>query len=330
MKALVWRGADVAVMDVPAPDRVPGRALIDVAFAGICGTDLHIRDGDHPRAKPSLILGHEFAGRLAEPAGGLAAGTPVTVEPLLWCGRCPACRSGARHVCERLRMIGIDEPGAVAEQVSVPAELLLPLPATMDLRFGAFVEPLAVAVHAVRRSRLRLGEVAVVVGAGPIGLAVATCARLAGATEVLVVEPAEMRRERARELGFTVVDGATLTAAREAGEGVGQVLFDTAAAPAVAAATTGWIDPGGRIVLVGVYSRPAPVDLQRVTFAEIEMIGTRVYRRDDLETAIRLLDSGAVDPRPLLTRTVPLAAADTALDLLRAGSEIKVLIEVAA
>nr|WP_221380661.1 alcohol dehydrogenase catalytic domain-containing protein [Actinoplanes polyasparticus] len=319
MKALTWRGADVAVADVPAPARAAGRALIDVAYAGICGTDLHICDGEHPRAKPDLIIGHEFAGRLAEPAGGLAAGTPVTVEPLLWCGRCPACLRGARHVCERLRMIGIDEAGAVAEQVSVPAELLLPLPPAMDLRFGAFVEPLAVAVHAVRRSRLRLGEVAVVVGAGPIGLAVALCARLAGAAEVLVVEPAAMRGERARALGFEVVDSA-----------VGQVVFDTAAVPSVAASTTGWVEPGGRIVFVGVYARPAPVDLQRVTFAELEMIGTRVYERDDLRTAIRLLDTGAFDPRPLLTRTLPLRAADTALDLLRSGSEIKVLIEVAS
>jgi threonine dehydrogenase-like Zn-dependent dehydrogenase len=158
-----------------------------------------------------------------------------------------------------------------------------------------------------------------------------------------------MRRDRAKLLGFVVVDP---TEAREgpaearegpaearegpaeAREGPAEaqrcdVLFDTAAVPSVAAATTGWVRSGGRIVLVGVYARPAPVDLQRVTFAELELVGTRVYRRDDLETAIRLLDRRAIDPEPLITRTVPLSAAGTALDLLRSGSGIKVLVEVA-
>ena len=320
MDALIWDGTGTAVASAPRPRPATGRALIDVAYAGICGTDLHICDGDHPRAKPGLVLGHEFAGRLAEPVAGLAAGTPVTLEPILACGDCPPCRNGSRHVCDRFRMIGIDEPGGLAEQVSVPAGLLLPLPPDLDLRYGAFVEPLAVAVHAVRRSRLALGETVAVVGAGPIGLAVATCARLAGARDVLVVEPFENRRELARRLGFTVVEGHGRLGC--------QVLFDTAGAPPVAAAATGWVDTGGRVVVVGVYARPTPVDLQRVNFGELELIGTRVYRRADLETAIHLLATGAVDAEPLLTRTLPLASAAGALDLLRTGQEIKVLIEV--
>jgi 2-desacetyl-2-hydroxyethyl bacteriochlorophyllide A dehydrogenase len=328
MNALVWRGADMAVTKVPRPADLAGRALIDVAYAGICGTDLHICDGTHPRARPGLVIGHEFAGRLAEPVDGLKAGTPVTVEPLLWCGRCAACRHGMRHVCDRLRMVGIDEPGAAAEQVSVPAELLIPLPAGLDLRHGAFVEPLAVAVHAVRRSRLRLGEVVAVVGAGPIGLALAICARLAGASEVLIAETAPARRDLARRLGFTVVDTLDLAARRQAGDPTCAVLLDATGAAPVAAAFAGWVNPGGRIVLVGVHSVPAPVDLQRLTFSEIEVIGTRVYLREDIEVAIRLIASGAADPEPLLTRTVPLSAAAGAIDLLRDGSQIKVLIEV--
>jgi (R,R)-butanediol dehydrogenase/meso-butanediol dehydrogenase/diacetyl reductase len=328
MNALVWRGADVVVTEVPRPRASAGRALIDVAFAGICGTDLHICDGTHPRAKPGLVIGHEFAGRLAAPVHALDAGTPVTVEPLLWCGTCAACRGGMRHVCDRLRMVGIDEPGGVAEQVSVPAELLIPLPAGLGLRHGAFVEPLAVAVHAVRRSRLRLGETVAVVGAGPIGIALAICARLAGAQEVLVAETAPGRRELAHRLGFTVVDSEDLAARRRQGESTCDVLLDATGAPAVAAGFVSWVNPGGRIVLVGVHSAPAPVDLQRLTFSEVEVIGTRVYLREDLEVAIRLIAGGAVDPEPLLTSTVPLSAAAGAVELLRAGSEIKVLIEV--
>jgi (R,R)-butanediol dehydrogenase / meso-butanediol dehydrogenase / diacetyl reductase len=328
VKALVWEGVSTAVTDVPRPETAPGRALIDVAYGGICGTDLHIVDGTHPRARAPQVIGHEFAGRLAEPVAGFAAGSPVTVEPLLWCGRCTACRQGARHVCDHLRMIGIDAPGGLAEQVSVPAELLIPLPSTIDLRYGAFVEPLAVAVHAVRRSRLRLGEVVTVVGAGPIGLAVAGCARLSGASEVLVVEPAPARRKLAERLGLTAVDGAELAQRRRVDRKACDVLFDTSGAAPVAAAFADWVDTGGRIVVVGVHARPVPVDLQRITFGEVELIGTRVYRRDDLETAIKLISIGAVDPEPLLTRTLPLADAAAALDLLRTGAELKVLIAV--
>lgn len=329
MAALVWRGADTAVEQVERPASRAGRAVIDVAFAGICGTDLHICHGEHPRARPPLTLGHEFVGRLAAPAAGLDRGMPVTVEPLLWCGGCTACRRGARHVCDRLRMIGIDEAGGIAEQVSVPTELLVPLPPDVGLRPYAFVEPLAVAVHAVRRGRVGLGDTVLVVGAGPIGLAVALCARLSGAGEVLILEPAPLRRQAAEELGFAVVEPAELAHRQVTGRVRCHVLFDTAAVAPVAATFTDWVDAAQRIVVVGVYGRPVPVDLQAVTFAELEIVGTRVYTRDDLHTAVHLIRDGRFDPAPLITSTVPLVRAADALALLRAGSEIKVLVETA-
>src|SRR5918997_1292747 len=142
MAAFVWRGDDVAVQDVPRPRPDDGWALVDVAYAGICGTDLHICAGEHPRAEAPLVLGHEFVGRLAEDAAGLRAGQPVAVEPLLNCGRCTPCRTGRTHICERLRLIGIDVPGGVAEQVLVPESRLIALPDGVELHTAAFVEPL--------------------------------------------------------------------------------------------------------------------------------------------------------------------------------------------
>lgn len=322
MAAFVWRGDDVAVEDVPRPEPDPGWALVDVAFVGICGTDLHICAGEHPRARAPLILGHEFVGTLE-------SGQPVAVEPLLNCGECTPCRTGRAHVCERLRLIGIDVPGGAAEQVAVPVDRLIPLPGDLSLRRAALVEPLSVAVHAVRRAGLRLGDAVMVAGAGPIGLAVAACARLAGAGVVYVSEPAGPRRRVAEALGFTVLDsgepGQDLRE-RTGGEGAA-VVFDSAGHPAVAADVAGWTATSGRIVFVGIYGRPTALDLQDVAFRELSTVGCRVYTRHDMQTAVTLIADGRFDPEPLITSSVPLADAPLALQKMRAGDELKVLIE---
>jgi 2-desacetyl-2-hydroxyethyl bacteriochlorophyllide A dehydrogenase len=306
--------------------------VVDVAYAGICGTDLHICAGEHPRAEAPLVLGHEFVGRLTVDAGGLAAGQPVAVEPLLNCGHCTPCRTGRSHVCEQLRLIGIDVPGGVAEQVRVPESRLIALPDDVELHAAAFVEPLAVTVHAVRRSGLRLGDTVMVAGAGPIGLGVAACARLAGAGEIFVSEPSAARRSVAEELGFTLLDpddpGADLSE-RTRGE-LAAVVFDTAGHPAVAAGLASWTTVGGRIVFVGVYGKPTALDLQDIVFRELDAVGCRVYERADMETAVAMIATGRFDPSPLITGTVALADAPAALDRLRSGEDLKVLIDAGA
>lgn len=320
MRALRWDGpGEVHAVDVPRPRPREGWALVDVAYTGLCGTDLHICSGHHPRAVPGLVLGHELSGTLPTDAGGLAAGTAVVVDPLLSCGHCVTCRSGRPHTCANLKLLGIDAPGGAAEQLLVPEGSLVPLPAGADLDAAAFAEPLAVAVRAVRRSRVALGEDVVVVGAGPVGLAVALCARQAGAASVLVVETAAARREVAARLGLDVAESAPDAAA--------PVVFDCASHPAVAARLGALAAPAGRVVLVGVYPGLTPVDLQAVTFKELEVIGTRVYSRDDLETAARMITSGAFDPRPLLTRTVTVDEAPQAIADLASGRDVKVLVK---
>ena len=320
MRALRWDGpGQVHAVDVPRPHGRDGWVVVDVARTGLCGTDLHICSGHHPRAVPGLVLGHELSGTLAAAAGDLPAGTKVVVNPLLSCGHCVTCRAGRPHTCANLRLLGIDAPGGAAEQVLVPEGSLVPLPADADLDAAAFAEPLAVAVRAVRRSRLALGEDVVVIGAGPVGLAVALCARQAGAGSVLVVETAPARQEVAAGLGLEVAARATDAAA--------PVVFDCASHPAVAARLGALAAPAGRVVLVGVYPGLTPLDLQAVTFKELEVVGTRVYSRDDLHTAARMITTGAFDPRPLLTRTVTISEAAQAIDDLAGGRDVKVLVK---
>jgi (R,R)-butanediol dehydrogenase / meso-butanediol dehydrogenase / diacetyl reductase len=133
MSALVWAGGrQVTVERRPRPIAGDGLVLVDVAYCGLCGTDLHICAGEHPRARPGIVLGHELSGRLAADAGGLAAGTKVVVDPLLPCGICRTCRSGRPHTCATLRLLGIDVPGGAAEQVAVPADRLISVPDEAD------------------------------------------------------------------------------------------------------------------------------------------------------------------------------------------------------
>ena len=331
MRALRWDGPGrVHAVDVPVPRPKDGWALVDVARCGLCGTDLHICSGHHPRAVPGLVLGHEMSGTLATDAttvgGVLPAGTKVVVNPLLSCGHCATCLAGRPHTCANLKLLGIDAPGGAAERVAVPEGSLVPLPTDADLDAAAFAEPLAVAVRAVRRSRLALGEDVVVVGAGPVGLAVALSARQAGAASVRVLETAPARREVASGLGLDVADPQDGPAPDAPGEGV-PVVFDCASHPAVAARVGALAAPGGRVVVVGIYPGLTPIDLQAVSFKELEVIGTRVYSRDDLHTAARMITSGAFDPRPLLTRVVTVDEAPQAIDDLVSGRDVKVLVK---
>lgn len=295
VRAAVWNGhggLDVTAVDVPAPG--PGWARVAVAYTGLCGTDLSILHGQHPRAAAPLVMGHEIVGVVAERGAGVDVepGAPVVAEPLIRCGTCRACRSGNGHVCRELRLFGIDAPGGLAESVLLPADALHRLPAGADLSTAVLAEPLAVAVHAVDRSGTRPGDVVAVVGGGPIGVLTALVSRRAGAAHVVVAEPNATRAEAVRRLGLAVVDGVDelerAVGALTGGEGA-DVTFDAAGSDRVASALTSITRVLGTVTVVAVHKRPAPVDLRRVNFAEQTLVGTRVYTGADVERAIELL-----------------------------------------
>jgi (R,R)-butanediol dehydrogenase/meso-butanediol dehydrogenase/diacetyl reductase len=320
VRALSWTGGqDVAVVDVPEPVAAEGQVLVKVAYTGLCGTDLHICAGEHPRAKPGQVIGHEIVGAITAPVGDLPAGSTVVVDPLLACGKCATCRADRPHTCANLRLVGIDVPGGAAPLVAVDTDRLVPAAGSVDNRRLAFAEPLAVAVRAVRRARLQLGETVVVIGGGPIGGAVAVCAARAGASNVVVAEPSPERRAFIEALGFPTAPRATGLNA--------DVVFDAAAHPSVAPDLTTVPTPGGRVVLVGVYGDPVPVDLRAATFKELTVVGTRVYSREDIRVATRMIAEATFDPTPFLTATVSLDDAPLAIAELRHGHGVKVLVE---
>lgn len=322
MQALTWQGNDkVVVTDVPLPVPRAGWAVVTVAYAGLCGTDLHICQGDHPRARPGIILGHEVVGRLRDPARGWPAGTPVLVNPLLSCHECRSCLTGNEHVCERLGLLGIDEPGGAADFLAVPQNQLVRLPDGISMRTAALIEPLAVAVRAVRRSGLRLGQRVHVAGGGPVGLLIANCARLAGASEVTVSEPAPQRAATASGFGFGLAD----TPDRRA-----DVVFDCTGHPAVAPVVLDWAANSATVVTVGTYPGVVPTDLQSVTLRELTIVGTRVYTPDDVAAAADLAGRDPFGLGSFVTSVLPVTEGPAAVDRLTSGTELKVLLEGSA
>lgn len=313
----------------------PGEVRLAVAYTGLCGTDLHIVHGAmDARVERPLVFGHEMSGTiesLGEGVAGWSVGDPVTVMPLRWDGTCPACRAGHQHICQNLDFVGIDSPGSLQELWNVPASLLVPLPAGLSLRDAALAEPVAVAAHDVRRSELRSGDAVVVIGGGPIGVLIASVARHAGA-RVLLIEPEAGRRERAAELGLEVLDpsAADQVAHVEAWtEGAGaDVVFEVSGAAAAVRGMTALAKVRGTIVVVAIHPTPRELDLQRVFWRELRLLGARVYEREDFERAVSLLSEGVIPVEAVVSDVVAMEGIPAAIRELEEGRALKVLVEV--
>lgn len=314
----------------------PGQVQIAVAYNGICGTDLHILSGhmDQRVAVPAII-GHEMSGTISALGAGVegwAPGDPVTVMPLAWDGTCPACLAGNRHICQNLDFVGIDSPGALQGRWNVDAGLLVRLPASLSLRHAALVEPTAVAVHDVRRSELAPGQKAVVIGGGPIGVLIAAVARSFGG-DVVVIELDPGRRERIAALGFTVLDPRDDTVAwvEEWTGGAGaDAVFEVSGAASAVLGAVDYAKVRGTLVVVAIHPEPRPLNLQRIFWRELRVLGARVYQREDFDTAVELLDGGDIPADALITKTLPLAEVQSAFDALTGGEAMKILIDVQA
>lgn len=330
-----YTGDGQVTVDV-SPPVTPGQGelMVEVAYVGICGTDLHVIHGtmDHRVTFPQLI-GHEMSGRVVEVGPGVdqfEPGEQVVVRPLLACGECPACVAGHQHICQRLLFLGIDAPGALQHRWTVPAHIVHKVPSEVPLRRAALVEPLAVACHDIARAGLAAGESVVVFGAGPIGLLIALLARHRGA-RVLITDINPTRLELAKRLDLDAVGPDELAQAVEdlTGETGVDVVFEVSgSAPAIAEAT-GLLRTRGRLVVVGIHSQPHPVDLFRVFWRELQLLGARVYEPQDFDEAIALTAEGVLPLDSLVTSVVPLDDLADAFDQLQAGGgAVKILVSL--
>lgn len=350
MEALIWHAArDLRLesVDEPAP---PGRGevVVEVAYCGICGTDLHeyvdgpvmIRPQPHPLTgeAPPLALGHEFSGRIAAigaDVGGLALGERVTVDPCWRCGTCFWCRRGQYNICERGGSIGLASSGALGQFVRAQAAGVVRLPDEVDDQMAALAEPLAVGYHAVARGGVRSGDRVLVIGFGPIGGTVVLAAAAAGASDIFVSEPDPRRRDMALRLGATeALDPDGVDVRRETFLRTGRVgpdvVFECTGVPALIAAGLDTVRRGGRLVSVSTTHGTAAIDSRKLVLYEREIVGSLGYNHD-LEIVVRLMAAGILDPRPLITGVVPLQDAITdGFDALleRREPHLKLLVDV--
>jgi len=288
---------------------------------------------DHRVTKPAVI-GHEMSGvieAVGADVSGWTVGDRVTVRPLDSCGACPACKAGHSHICQKLKFIGIDLPGAMQKLWTVPAHTLHRLPDALSLKEGALIEPIAVACHDVRLGEVKAGEFVVVLGGGPIGALIALVAKQKDA-RVLVSEVNPFRIRLLREFGVEVVnpeetDLVALVEERTGAAGA-DVVFEVTSSKAGVEMMTKLPRVRGRIVVVAIFSQPPQVDLFKFFWREISMRGARVYEAQDFEEAISLAASGALPLDKLITNVCSLDDLEWGLRQLEKGGEVmKVLIE---
>ncbi len=326
MKAAVWHDRnDIRIENMPEPGPPgPGEVILKVAYCGICGTDLEEYrhgplfipvDAPHPITgeKAPLILGHEFAGEVVEVGreAKVKAGTRLAPDIFITCGKCFWCKRNQVTLCESMAALGLMGHGGLAEYCRVPVSMCIELPQSLSLEHAALAEPLSVAVRAVRKSRLCLGETVSIFGGGTIGLFCLQIALNAGASRVYVVEPLPNRRELATRLGATATIDPSAVDPVEAIRDLTQIGTDisieASGVPTVAPITIEAARKAGRVVLVGIPTGESTFNLLSVVATEKEVIGSLGHVYDeDFHTAIGLLAEGRIKADLLISDRIPL------------------------
>lgn len=318
--------------EIEAP--AAGEVRIKVAYVGVCGTDVHIYHGMmDKRVKMPLTIGHEMSGvvdAIGEGVEDFAVGEKIVVRPLDNRGEKPSDK-GISHICEDLKFIGIDSPGAMQQYWNVPAFTLHKLGAETDLKLAALIEPLAVACHDVRLSELQAGETAVVLGGGPIGMLVAMVAKEAGAN-VIISEVNETRIGMAEAMGFTAVNPTKVDLVEfvkgKTNNRLADVVFEVSGVQAAVDVMTEVAGIRGRIVMVAIHGQPKSVSLFKFFWKELKLIGARVYEPEDYEAAISLVAQKKLPLEQLITDVQPLKTIQQVFESIDTNPEgMKVLMK---
>ena len=323
MRVGVFRGIrTITVEDAPEPVAGPADVVLAVRACGICGSDLHTYL-EGALVQPGQVLGHEFAGEVVEVGSdvdGIALGDRVTAIPIQPCGECRRCAEGLGHLCEHMheRGIGFGIQGAFAERLRIPNATLgvnvHPVPAELSFEDGASVEPLAIAVHCVRRSGARAGQTAFVFGLGTIGLHVAQVLRARGLDPVLGVDLSELRRRKAEELGVVALADLDETEAVLGGRELDHV-FECAGVPSLIQASLELVRPRGTLTVVALYDAPATFDPMLLLHKEATIVAGAMVTPEDFAESLELLRSGRAVGEPLVTHREKLTDLPAAFEL---------------
>ncbi|MBI4605694.1 MAG: galactitol-1-phosphate 5-dehydrogenase [Planctomycetes bacterium] len=342
MKALLLKEyKKLELTDMPEPALGPTDVLVRVKACGICGSDVHGFDGSTGRRIPPIVMGHEAAGVVASVGSAVTAwraGDRVTFDSTVSCGDCAYCRAGQVNLCDRRRVLGVScgeyrQHGAFAERVALPQHILYRLPDSLPFEYAALIETLSVAFHAVNRTPVRLGDTAVVVGTGMVGLLAVQAVRLAGAGRVIAVDIDDGKLELARRLGADEALDARrqdlpgevlrLTAGRGA-----DVALEVVGTTATVQSAIACLRKGGALTLVGNLSPKVELPLQAVVTRELTLLGT-CGSAGEYPACIDAMARGRVQVAPLITARAPLEDGPAWFERLHRGEPgvMKVVLE---
>jgi (R,R)-butanediol dehydrogenase/meso-butanediol dehydrogenase/diacetyl reductase len=336
--AVITGQGTIELQEVPEPTPRPGGVVVDIAFCGICGTDVHAYA--HGGPYPATLCGHEWSGIVSEVAAdvrSLSEGERVSVGMIPACGVCAECRAGLTDWCMTATSSLVHDPagsahGGYAPRIAVSAARVVPVPPGLSDESAAMIEPATVAFHGVRNAGIRVGDTVVVQGAGPIGAFALQWARVCGAAQVVVVEPSPARAALARDLRADVVVGpgeeaATAVMDRTGGRGADVVVECAGVASAIQSAVD-LVRRGGHVSLIGLSDLPATINPGVWLVKEVVVRGSVAYVRAEFDPCIAMLAAGTVRAAPLHTSTVDLDGIAGAFALLAGGSnqETKILV----
>ncbi|ERF68283.1 hypothetical protein EPUS_02739 [Endocarpon pusillum Z07020] len=327
MKAVRFHGQkDIRLEEVEEPECGRGQIKIKPAFCGICGTDLHEylgganlipKDTPHPITNETLplALGHEFSGiveEVGDEVQGFKAGDRVCVQPTIYDGECLSCRRGLVNCCDKNGFVGLSGwGGGMSEHIVLPQDSVKKLPDNISLEVGALVEPLAVAWHALSISPYKPGDRVLVLGGGPIGLAVVQVLKARGCDSIILSEISPRRRQYAKEFGaHHVIDPTKDDVVAEVtklthGEGV-EIAFDAAGVQVGVDSAMLVIKARGTLVNIAVWEKRATLNINQLVFRERAYIGTACYALGDFELVIDAISTGKLTPEAMITRKIKL------------------------
>ncbi|GHU75489.1 dehydrogenase [Clostridia bacterium] len=330
----------IEFVEIHIPELAPGQVLVKIQRIGVCGSDIHVYHGKHPFTKYPITQGHEVSGEvtaLGADVNTVRVGQKVTIEPQVVCGSCYLCRHGKYNLCEELKVMGFQTTGAASTYFAVDSSKVTPLPDGMTFDQGAMIEPLAVAVHAVKQASAVDGLNIAVIGAGPIGNLVAQTAKAMGAASVMITDISDYRLTLARQCGINYTYNTRYKDFGEAltdsfGPDKADVIYDCAGSDVTMGQAIKYARKGSTIILVAVFEKMATIDLALANDHELDIKSTMMYRHEDYVDAIAFVEAGKIQLNPLMSRTFPFREYLDAYKYIDAHREetMKVLIDVQA
>ena len=324
--------------EVPVPEPKSNEVLVKIMNIGICGSDIHVNHGEHPFTSYPVTQGHEVSGevvKMGEKVSEFAVGQKVTIQPQVVCGKCYPCRNGKYNLCEELKVMGFQTTGMASHYFAVDADKVTALPDDMSFEEGAMIEPLAVAVHAVRQAGDVKGKKIVVLGAGPIGILIAQVAKGMDAESVMITDLSDLRLNLAEECG---IDYCVNTGEVDLGDAIAEhfgpdkadIIYECAGNNVTINQAIKHARKGSTIILVSVFSGMATVDLAVLNDHELDLNSSMMYRNEDYLKAIELVNEGKIKLNPLISKQFKFKEFKDAYEYIDANREstMKVLINV--